>query len=115
LYVHLTVNTLDSYPFKNGIPRKTKITWRPWTKKDEEYLIKNWPTKNIPAMEEELDRTESAMRSRVHYLKDRIKNPKPVRESKPKPLTMGEKAYNEIIEAQRRYHAKEKEKMGIEV
>ena len=82
-----------------------KSHWKliPWTEDDEEYLRQNWPSGDLQEIMDHLHRTESALKSRAFLL-----NVKRV------PNKQG-KVYNEIIEAQKRYHAKEKDKMGVDV
>lgn len=57
---------LEGRVFMDGSP--TRSVRREWTMEDEKVLRANWPTDDVPALAQTLDRSVVAVRERVRLL-----------------------------------------------
>ena len=111
-YLKRNKSSIISRANRIGLVRKA-CNWNKWSTKENKELAEMYPTANIRDMEKHFGRTYSSIVSHAWWMgiKRTVPRAKQTWCRDRKYLSMDEKAYDEIIEAQRRYHAREKQKM----
>jgi hypothetical protein len=110
-YLKRSKGSIRGRAYKLGIRRKDH-NWKKWRPQEDLDLAEMYPTASINDMVDHFKRTDKSIVSHAWELG--IKRTVP-RAKQRRVRTKEDKAYDEIMEAQRRYHAREKAKMGIEV